>query len=321
MNGSPSNGLQNNSLFEHVALLRVRHSSNLFASEKKLLAAKCNEPQIALLVSRKGLLLKQIPGRMVRIFLFCSLIALSAAAQAQGISPLPAENLGIVYSRETTFNMKLATNRGLIAGMEFGKLRTYYKTTYYHISVGELKHPKEQRQSADPILSRSFRPFIFGKQNNAFVVRGGWGVKRYFSEKAKQRGVAVGMSYAFGPSLGLLKPYYLAICYPNPARPGDCRIFHEKYSEENASLFLDENGRIKGASPFTKGLGELGFRPGANASVALHLDWGAFDELVKAVEVGAMLDVFPTQLPILVGDNNQRVFLNFFVNLQLGKRR
>lgn len=258
---------------------------------------------------------------MVRIFALLFLVAVGAAtAQSQRLTP-PAENLGIIYSRETTFNMKLSTNRGFIAGMEFGRLRTYYKTTFYHISLGELKHPKEQRQSADPILSRSFRPFIFGKQNNVFVLRGGWGVKRYFSEKAKHKGVAVGMSYAFGPSLGLLKPYYLAICYPNPARPGDCRIFHEKYSEENASLFLDENGRIKGASPFTKGLGELGFRPGANASVALHLDWGAFDELVKAVEVGAMLDVFPTQLPILVGEDNQRVFLNFFVNLQLGKRR
>ncbi|MBK9338034.1 MAG: hypothetical protein IPM98_16405 [Lewinellaceae bacterium] len=259
---------------------------------------------------------------MIRtVLLFCFVALLAASALSQGLTP-PVENMGIVYSRETTFNMKVASNRGFIAGMEFGRLRTYYKTTYYHISMGELKHPKEQRQSADPILSRSFRPFIFGKENNVFVVRGGWGVKRYFSEKAKQKGVAVGMSYAFGPSLGLLKPYYLAICYPNPDRPGDCRIFHEKYSEENASLFLDENGRIKGASPFTKGLGELGFRPGANASVALHLDWGAFDELVKAVEIGAMLDIFPTKIPILVNDEeNRRVYLNFFVNLQLGKRR
>lgn len=282
---------------------------------------KCNGLEIALLLCRKGLLLNQIPGRMVRTLLLVFLVALGAAsAYSQGMN-LPVENVGIVYNRETTFNMKVASNRGFIAGMEFGRLRTYYKTSYYHISLGELKHPKEQRQSADPILSRSFRPFIFGKQNNFFVLRSGWGTKRYFSEKAKHKGVAMGMSYAFGPSLGLLKPYYLAICYPNPDRPGDCRIFHEKYSEENASLFLDENGRIKGASPFTKGFGELGFRPGANASIALHMDWGAFDEFVKAIEIGAMLDVFPTRVPILVGDDNRQVFLNFFVNLQLGKRK
>ena len=53
----------------------------------------------------------------------------------------------------------------------------------------------------------------------------------------------------------------------------------------------------------------------------MHLDWGAFDEFVKAFEIGAMLDVFPSKIPILVGENNHQVFLNFFVNLQLGKRR
>jgi len=258
---------------------------------------------------------------MVRLILSLFFAAcFAAAAWSQGFTP-PEEKVGIIYNRETTFNMKMTTNRGFIPGLEFGRLRTYYKTTYYHISLGELKHPKEQRQSADPLLSRSFRPFVFGKQNNFFVARGGWGVKRYYSEKAKHKGVAVGISYAFGPSLGLLKPYYLAICYPDPDRPGDCRIFHEKYSAENASLFLDENGRIKGASPFTRGFGELGFLPGANASIAFHLDWGAFDEFVKALEIGAMLDVFPKRVPILVSEENNQVFLNFFVNLQLGKRR
>lgn len=255
-----------------------------------------------------------------RLLSFFFAAAWAASAWAQGFNA-PNEAVGIVYNRETTFNFKLTTNRGFAPGMEFGRLRTYYKTTYYHISIGELKHPKEQRQSADPILSRSFRPFIFGKQNNLFVLRTGWGVKRYFSEKAKHKGVAVGMTYSFGPSLGLLKPYYLAICYPDPDRPGDCRIFHQKYSEENASLFLDENGRIKGASPFTRGFSELGFRPGANASIAFHMDWGAFDEFVKALEIGAMVDFFPTKMPILVTERNRRLFLNFFVNLQLGKRR
>ncbi len=257
--------------------------------------------------------------RLLLFFVFIALCATSAWSQ-QGFN-LPKENVGIVYNHETTFNLKVTTNRGFVPGLEFGRLRTYYKTTYYQISLGELKHPKEQRQSADPILSRSFRPYIFGKQNNFFVVRGAWGVKRYFSEKAKHKGVAVGMSYSFGPSLGLLKPYYLAICYPDPDRPGDCRIFHEKYSEENANLFLDENGRIKGASPFTRGFSELGFRPGGNATIAFHMDWGAFDELVKALEIGAMLDVFPTKVPILVSEENRQIFLNFFVNLQLGKRR
>jgi len=243
---------------------------------------------------------------------------LTVAGQSQGIKP-PATGVGIIYNSETAFNLKLTTNRSFAPGLEFGRLRTYYKTTYYHISIGELKHPKEHRQSAEPRGSRSFRPFVYGKQNNLFMLRGGWGVKRYFSEKAKQKGVAMGVSYAFGPSLGLLKPYYLALCREG-TNLGICRVAHEKYSEDNAGIFLD-NTKILGASPFTRGFSEMSFLPGGNASIALHMDWGAFDEFVKALEIGLMLDVFAKEAPILVSEENSPFFFNFFVNLQLGKRR
>jgi hypothetical protein len=229
------------------------------------------------------------------------------------------QGVGIVYNRETTFNFRVSTNRGFIAGMEFGKLRTYDKTKFFHFNIGEIKHPKEIRQSADPTVSRSFRPYVFGKQNNLIALRAGWGTKRYFSEKAKQKGVALGMSYSFGPTLGILKPYYLALRYSSDL-PGQSRALHQKYSEENSNIFLD-NSRILGASPFTRGFGKSSFLPGGNAMIAFHMDWGAFDEFVKALEIGAMVDVFVKKAPILVTENNQQVFFNFFVNLQLGKRR
>jgi hypothetical protein len=253
--------------------------------------------------------------------LFCTLfmVVLAGNAGAQGLKP-QATGVGIIYNRETTFNFRVSTNRGFVPGVEFGRLRSYYRTTYYHLSLGELKHPKEQRQSADPRVSRSFRPWVYGKQNNFFVARGAWGVKRYYSEKARQRGVAVGISYAIGPTLGILKPYYLALQSttndPSPER----RIVHERYTAETAELFLD-NTKIVGASPFTKGFSQASVLPGGNASIAFHMDWGAFDEFVKALELGIMVDAFPKPVPILVSEANSPVFFNFFINLQLGKRQ
>ncbi len=252
------------------------------------------------------------------IYLGCMLL-LAGAVGAQS-SSTPPSGAGIVYNRETAFNIKLTTNKGFAPGMEFGRLRTYYKTTYFFWNIGELKHQKEKRQSADPSVGRSFRPYIYGKQNNLLVARIGWGAKRYFSEKARTRGVAVGISYAAGPVLGGLKPYYLALRRPTPENPGLSRIVHEKYSAENADIFLD-NTRILGASAFTKGFGEMAFAPGLHASIALHLDWGAFDEFVKALEIGAMIDVFSREMPIMVIEDNNQVFFNFFINLQLGKRK
>lgn len=251
--------------------------------------------------------------------LFCILLAaLAVGARAQGFKP-PVGGVGIVYNRETAFNFRLTTNRGFAAGMEFGRLRSYYRTTYFQLNLGEVKHTKEQRQSPPPNV-RSFRPFVFGKQNNFFVARAGWGVKRYYSEKAKQKGVAVGMSYSIGPALGLLKPYYLALAYTSPDNPRDQRVLHQKYSESNAAVFLDQT-RILGASPFTRGLGEISFIPGGNASIAFHMDWGAFDEVVKALEIGLQIDAFARRVPILVSEENSQLFFNFFINLQLGKRR
>lgn len=256
---------------------------------------------------------------LLRSFFSLLLAALAALpASAQGFKP-PATGVGIVYNRETAFNFRLTTNRGFAAGMEFGRLRTYYRTSYFQIGIGEVKHPKEQRQSPPP-NTRSFRPFVFGKQNNLFILRTGWGIKRYYSEKARRKGVAVGMSYSIGPSMGLLKPYYLALAYTSPDDPRNTRVLHQKYSEENAAVFLDQT-RILGASPFTRGLGEFTFLPGGNASIAFHMDWGAFDEVVKALEIGLQVDAFPRKAAILVSEENSPLFINFFVNLQLGKRR
>lgn len=255
---------------------------------------------------------------MVRFFL---LILISGAlppgmmAQIQGVP----QSVGIIYNREMALNLTLHTARGYGASLERGKLITYDRTNYLSIGFGELRHPKEMRQSADPSVSQSFRPYIFGKQNNLYAIRLAWGAKKYFSEKSRQRGVAVGMSYRVGPTLGLLKPYFLALRRVGDS-PTSSRIMHERYSEENAGVFLD-NTRILGASPFLRGFDEISLLPGASGSLSLHLDWGAFDEFIKAVDIGIMTDVFLRPAPILVGEQGSRqTFINFFVNLQFGKR-
>jgi hypothetical protein len=257
---------------------------------------------------------------MMMLRLPMAVLLMYAAGWLGAQVPLGQSDKGVVYNKELGVNIKMLTNRGFAPGISFGQLRSYYKTTFFDISVGELKHPKERRQSADPSVGRSFRPYVYGKQNNLVTLRTAWGVKRYFTEKAQTRGVAVGISYAAGPTLGLLKPYYLALRRPAPDNPGFSRVTSERYSEENSGIFLD-NSRILGASPFTRGLGESSFIPGGHASLALHLDWGAYDEYIKALEIGVMLDVFARDTPLMVAERSSPLFLNFFVNLQLGRRK
>ena len=234
---------------------------------------------------------------------------------------------GIVYNREFTVDFKMHTN-GFSFGVNIAELKSYYLTRFINIELGEIRHPKEFRQSFDFQTrnnNRISRSFIFGKQNNFWVLRGGIGEKRYFSEKAKRKGLAIGVSYEGGPSIGLLKPYYLELI--RFAEPGsnDFRIESERFSEDNIDKFLDISS-IYGSAGFSKGLGELSLLPGLHAKAAVHFDWGAFDEFVKAIEAGFMIDFYFQRVPIMVesplveNTENRPYFINLFVNLQLGKR-
>lgn len=237
------------------------------------------------------------------------------------------DNKGIVFNREFTVDVKLHTN-GLSIGANIAQLKTYYLTRFINFEIGEIKHPKEVRQNFDvqpSLAGRVSRSFIFGKQNNFWVLRGGIGEKRYFSEKAKRKGLAIGVSYEAGPSIGMLKPYYLQ--FINYLDPGSNAFSYssEKFSEENEDKFLDIV-QIFGASGFSEGLGEITFQPGIHAKGALHFDWGAFDEFVKAIEAGIMVDMYFQKIPIMVesprleNTENRSVFINLFLNFQFGKR-
>lgn len=273
------------------------------------------QPQIHMPPSQVYCIMKK---RIITIFAISGLCFHLQAQQI--IQPQPFdENSGIIYSQEFATGLRLHSN-GFAFGITKGHLETYYRTRFFHAELGELKHPKEDRQSFDnpgSINGRIARPFKFGKQNNFYVLRGGLGVKRYFSEKAKHKGVAVGLVYEGGVSLGILKPYYLEL------RATDGIISTStKYSTETADRFLDIN-QILGASGWTKGLGELSLLPGAHGKLGVHFDWGAFDEYVKAIEAGMMVDVFSKKAPIMVETGNvqnSQVFINLFIHLQFGKR-
>jgi hypothetical protein len=149
------------------------------------------------------------------------------------------------------------------------------------------------------------------------ALRGGYGFKRYYSEKASKNGVAIALTMSGGPSLALMIPYYLEI-----GSSKDQKVTATKYSIENEKIFLDPY-RIKGSSGFFTGIGETSVVPGAYGQIGLHLDWGAFDEFLRAAEIGIQIDVYAKRLPIIVESpdvKNRPFFFNLYLSLQLGKR-
>ena len=265
------------------------------------------------------------------IFSFFFLLILSTISFAQtritGGENYYENGKGIIYDKEFSVDLKILQTNGYALGVNWGNIKTYYLTRFYNIEFGEIKNPREYRQRFEAYLGSSFndisRPFIYGKQNKFFVLRAGMGEKRLLSDRARRKGLAIGVSYELGPSLGLLKPYYLEFIVDTDEIR---RKISKKYTPENESQFLDVTG-IYGGAGFSKGLSELSVVPGGHLKAALHFDWGAFDEFVKAIELGFVVDFYFKKIPIMVesskleGVRNSPVFINLYLNLQIGKRK
>lgn len=267
---------------------------------------------------------------MRTLFIFLSLVLFST--QLFGQKRLPAnQNIydaqgpGFVYDQEWTFNFGLGTPRNLFIGFTQAKLKAYNKSTFYTIFLGDIRHSREQRSNFEriiPATNQVSRPFVYGKQHQFYAIRLGFGTRTYLSEKAKQRGVAMGYSWEIGPTLGLLKPYYLEV---QTGEFNDGTIRDIAFSPETEALFLDRF-RIFGASAWGKGLDELKIIPGVHGRASVHFGFGAYEEMAKSLEVGIQGDFFFRNAPIMVesdltpGVTNSNLRMSLFLQMQLGKR-
>lgn len=266
---------------------------------------------------------------MVKRYLLLIMLWLGAGichqvSQAQSVvqpKQMDYSSMGVLYEKEWAFEIRPHTNGGALA-MQFGKIKTYYKTNFYQFDLGLLKHPKEYRQSvtfnsSNP-FARTSNSFTYGKQNYFMILRGGVGKKIYLSEKAKRKGVAAGYSWELGPSIGFLIPYYLKVSRLEQNGFEDY-ISTERYTGDNADVFLD-NSKIIGPASFFKGFGNISALPGYHARLGAHFSVGAFDKYVKAFEMGVMLDGYFQRVPIMIIENNSPVFINGYLSFQFGKR-
>lgn len=262
---------------------------------------------------------------MIRYLTFLFFLFYSFLGQAQKtIQPkgLEFEYKGIVYNTETVYNLTLHTN-GFRAGIDYGKLQTYYKTTFYHFSIGYLLHPLEDKQNKNASFENlgTSKSFSYGKQNSLYLLRAGVGRKLYKSEKAKRKGVAVGWSYEIGPVIGVLKP--VRNIYLVQENGSGIKTPIDLTYKDDPEQFMDYSS-IFGRSSSFDSWAQLKFRPGIQAKIGAHFSLGAFEEFVKAAEIGIMVDYFGIKLPIIVENeshSNDAAFINLYATFQFGQRK
>lgn len=208
--------------------------------------------------------------------------------------------------------------RGFQVNLGYSIIKSPFRTLSFFVDFGEIKHSKERQQTYEGLSLRGGAPkaFIYGKKNNLFFSRIGYGEKYYLSAR-NRRLVSLGFTYSGGFSLGMVRPYYLDLIYrDNGGRPN---VVPEKYNESNLLKFLNPQ-EVDGPSGAAYGWDELNLAPGVFVKAGLLIDWGAFDTILKDIEIGIAADFYFQEIPIMIFEKNTPVFVNLYINVHLGHR-
>lgn len=194
----------------------------------------------------------------------------------------------LAYNKQNSFGIQLRTN-GYGIFYELGKAKSPRSTNLYLIEITEIKHPKEERSTnTDGFFSNSF---VYGKVNNFYQAKLGFGKQYIFGQKGNKNGIAVMGIYQGGLSLGLLRPYYLNVYDDGTERD-------IKYDSPDSALFLS-GANIIGSSGLNKGWSEMKMKPGAFVKTSLRFDFGRFNEQVQAIEIGLSVDAYAQKIEIM----------------------
>jgi hypothetical protein len=211
------------------------------------------------------------------------------------------------YHKQSAFGLQLRTN-GYGLFYELGRAKTPRFTNLYMIELTEIKDPREDRSSGTGGFLGN--PLIYGKINNFYQAKLGFGQQYIFGQKGNKNGIAVMGIYQAGLSLGLLKPYYVTVNDNNTERD-------IKYEDNNA-LFLEQP--FAGAG-FTKGWNDLEFEPGAFIKGALRFDFGRYNEQIQAVQIGLSVEGYSKKVPIMALHDGQRLFFQGHLAFLFGRRK
>jgi hypothetical protein len=222
----------------------------------------------------------------------------------------------IVFKTHSIFGVKISTD-GYGISYERGKYISPRKTNILQFELNEKLSPKEEKTTTGFDIFGNVSSAKYGKANNFFQLKGGYGQQIRIGGKANKNGVAVSALYAGGVSIGLLKPYFIDV-----ERESTRERLRVKFTD---TLPSGDRYFIKGASGFTVGWNELKVVPGLHAKTALRFDYGKFNETVSALEAGINAEFYAKQIQEMgigsVYKYERQFFFNAYVAIEFGRRK
>jgi len=220
------------------------------------------------------------------------------------------EEGNLSFTKQTLFGIEARTN-GYGIFLEVGRRRSQRFTSTYTMELTEIKHHKEEKlNSAENLFNNSF---IYGKINNFYQTKLGFGQQYIFGQKGNKNGVAVIGLLNGGVSIGMLKPYYLHI------KDSTGREKDVSYYSDSLSFIYPYS--VLGSGGFGKGWSELMIKPGLFLKGALRFDFGRYNEKVQAVEIGMSIEYYLDKIPLMVYSDQKNMFFQGHIAFVFGSRK
>ncbi len=216
----------------------------------------------------------------------------------------------IAYHKQTAFGIKLLTD-GYGAFIEMGRAKSVKKSTLYQFEFSERKHTKEEKLS-NPFVSTA--PYVYGKRNYVYNLKLGLQQQILLGNKSNKNGVSITGNFGGGIHMALLRPYYVQVLSSSTTTA------FVKYDSPDSALFLNYNA-IVGGPDFAKGWGEIKVNPGVYAKGGFRFDYGKYNEMVNAVELGLTVDIYSKKLEQMVYTKQKQFFFSAYMAIMFGRRK
>lgn len=222
------------------------------------------------------------------------------------------EDLNVLYRNEGSIGIYAHTAGGFGLAYRRGKHVTAKRKRMFEVEAQNFKHPKEVK-IVNPNY-QSTKGFYYGKLNSFFVIRPGAGYQNVLYQKISKKSVEIRYSYFIGATITFAKPVYLEIITPT----GSQNLYTRSSERYNPAVHYPDN--ILGRSSFYRGLDKTTIYPGGYVKFALSFEYADRYNGIKAIETGAILDVYPRVLPMMAFNKNQQVFASLYLKMIWGKK-
>ena len=261
---------------------------------------------------------------LVLLFLFeLQLFAQDSTVVSGGSKKMKKERINAIAKQEEEgvldYNKHFAAgfkiiNDGYGGFLEFAKTRSLKRSLIFQMELTERKSMKEEKLQNPYYQSTAF---VFGKINFFYPLKLGLQEELLLGNKGNKNGVNVSANFGGGISLGLLRPYMLQV------DKGNINYDMVTFNSTDSLYYLydDSATYVAGGPSFSQGWKNLKVTPGLYAKSALRFDYGKYNEMINALEVGITAEYYTKDIPLMVRIDQKRLFMGIYAAILFGKRK